>query len=237
MDGNVRIDRDILIAVSIGAISVIGICLVLLIGLRPQPTPAAASEPTVTPFKYLLVATETHTAEPEFATEAPVVPLDDQGDNPTTIITQSLATPGIGTPSETSVATDGTASAGTQVVDEGQMLTVGKYDDTDMRITYYGDWTTEFFVDGAFEESLYVSTLAGNTVTFSFMGRQLVLGYLGSSDFELGMVTVAIDGSPHQMDQSSGDNWTSPQLIFDEHFVVLTHQTGDVIYLDYIEIR
>lgn len=250
MDGNVRIDRDILIITGIAMISGLGICLLLFVSWIRIPTSAPVIGETNTPFKFMFLATEITTVDPNRLLETPETPSDEGLIVPTLPLTDVEPSAEVlvfptqpdsvsPTPSNTLSAPVTTPVAETDVapVDEEQVFFEGTFNDTDSRISYDGDWTSELFVASAYDETLYVSPSVGNTATFLFMGRQIVLGYLGSSEVDLGTATVLIDGKPYQMDQAGGSSWTSPQLSLVQHTVEVTHKTGDMIFIDYLEIR
>lgn len=241
MNGSLRIDRDILIIVIVATISGLGICLLLLIGRLQTSGPIPVADVTNTPFKYLFLATEISTIDPNTLIATPEIPSEEfilptslptEGIEPSPVVLSSVA-PG----ATSTAATNSIATTVVPTVDEAEVFFVGTFNDTDPRIEYDGDWTNELFVDDASEETLYISTSTGNTAKFTFLGKQVVIGYLGSNDVDLGTATILIDGTSYQMDQTSGDNWASPQLTSAQHTVVITHKTGDLIFLDYVEIR
>lgn len=252
MNTNLRLDRDILIPVAAAMLSTIGLCIVLWIGLRPAPEPAPVDEPTAPAFKFQLLATETHTPDLSLVTELPEDFFPEATTEPEVFLTEdseSFEDPGL----SPTLAEDPEFFATDEPLDPTEepelteepnleeeddlVFQAGVYDDTDYRIDYIGDWTSDLFTSGAYEETLSVSLSAGNTASFTFMGRQVVIGYLGSSEEDLGTAIVSIDGNPHQLDQGVGNNWTSPQLAFGEHIVVITHQAGDLLFLDHVDVR
>lgn len=252
MNSNLRFDRDLLIPMAVGMVATIGLCIALWIGLRPEPAPAAAPERTVTPFKYKLLATETFTPDPSLVTGLPEDPLEEATIDPESFSTDD---PGIlGDPELFPTLTEDPEFFVTEEAfdvteepelteepnlefDEEDVLSAGIYDDTDYRIGYIGDWESAIFgYETAYDGSLNISPSTGNTASFVFMGRQVVIGFLGA-DNDLGTAIVAIDGNPYQMDQGVGTTWSSPQLAFGEHVVIITHQTGDLLFMDQVEVR
>ncbi|HAV78689.1 MAG TPA: hypothetical protein DCX53_15175 [Anaerolineae bacterium] len=118
-------------------------------------------------------------------------------------------------------------------LDETTIL-AGKYDDTDARLDYTGDWVSELFVSGAFKETLYISPEIGDSMTFTFFGKQLILGY--KSDTGFGTLTIKIDNSEYSLNQLTGSEWVSVQLSQGVHSVTVLHKDGDFVSIDYINI-
>jgi hypothetical protein len=245
MNDNKRVDISILIPIGIGTFSILGICLALLIGYLNRPQTDIPVEQTAAPFKYLFLGTETLTPDPELETATPedifteeptasatpvalITPT--QNDFPSTPVIPTLtsiftgnATP-IPTSTPTSIPTD----------EETFTLEAGKYDDTNSYLEYDGDWVSELFVEGVYQETVYISTEIANSVTFTFTGKQVIIGYLGDVDF--GTAAITIDNDEFTLDQSDGSEWVSPQLTQGNHSVVIIHESGDFVNLDYIQI-
>lgn len=217
--------NSIFIPIAISIFSVTGIILILLNVYFEQPNTSAEATPSPTPFKYLLLATETGVPDP-----SEIRP------------TETIYTPPPPTEAELSVESSNTDSPPTNTplgvtsaptIDEALIFTEGIYDDIDERIMYEGDWVNEI-VETAYGETLFVSTTIGDTASFTFIGTQLQIAYL--EDASLGVVIVRIDEVEYSLDQSSGSEWLSPELPFGEHSALLIHESGDVILLDYINI-
>lgn len=247
MNDNKRVDISILIPIGIGAFSLLGICLALLIGYLNRPQTDIPVEQTAAPFKYLFLGTETLTPDPELETATPEDVFTEEptasatpvalitatkNDFPSTpvIPTQTRALTGNATstpniPAPTSIPTDD---------EETFTLEPGKYDDTNSYLEYDGDWVSELFVEGVYQETVYISTEIANSVTFTFTGKQVIIGYLGDVDF--GTVGITIDDDEFTLDQSDGSEWVSPQLTQGNHSVVIIHESGDFVNLDYIQI-
>lgn len=226
MKSQPSIDRGILIPIGISVLSIAGIGLLLLIVYFETPKATPLAEPTTTPFKYLFLATESHTPEPGLETVTP-----EESFSLTTPIASDFVITQDGTGTlDANVLPQGTS---TSSVEETLVFMEGKYDDIDDRIIYEGDWVSEI-VDIAYQETLFISTLTGNTAAFIFSGTQMQIGYL--EDPGLGTVIVSIDGVDYPLDQSDGFEWLSPELPFGEHSILLTHESGELIILDYIII-
>lgn len=233
MEHKPTLDFGLIIPLGIGFLSLLGIGLMGAIVYFDQPPETVPVSRTATSFKYLYLGTETPTPEPDAETASRKE-----------IVTEEILPPGSPDPStaqpdSTQIGTGG-STTGTPPVETntpsaatGSIFTEGEYDDIDDRITYDGDWVNEF-VDFAYGETLFVSTTVGDSASFTFLGIQVMIGYL--EDPELGVATVSIDGLEYPFNQSTGSEWISPPLQYGEHNVVITHDDGDVIILDYILI-
>jgi hypothetical protein len=118
-----------------------------------------------------------------------------------------------------------------------QPLRAGKYDDTDPNIAYDPYWTAlkNPGTANAYLGTLHASTNTGSEASFRFTGEGFRLGYQRGTNF--GTVTVLIDDQPYSFHEQAFDLvWRSPQLPPGDHFVRITHQSGESINLDYIEI-
>ncbi len=227
------IDRGIIAPIGIGILSAAGIVLISLIVYFDEPQASSLADPTTTPFKYLFLATETHTPETEAKLVTPTVIATGESSNGESAAIASPAL--VVTPNDESLPkTNATPTAtNTPAIDLNSVFIEGKYDDIDERVVYEGSWINEI-VESAYGETMFISTATGNTATFTFIGAQLQIGYLADPTF--GMVLVSIDGIEYPLDQSNGSEWLSPKLQFGEHSVILTHESGELAVLDYIVI-
>lgn len=226
------LDRGIFIPIGIGILSITGIILILLTVYLDQSKASAVSSPSPTPFKYLLLATETLTPE--------LVEADIPENTPSEEEEASSATPPAAPDFSVTLAnTDALATnaspgvTSTLSINDASVFTEGMYDDIDERIAYTGSWINEI-VESAYGETMFISTTTGDTAAFTFIGTQLQIGYLADPTF--GTAIVSIDGVEYSLDQSSGSKWLSPELPFGEYPVILTHENGELIVLDYINI-
>ena len=244
MDSKFSFDRGLLIPIGVGIFSIIGICLAFLSVYLDRQQAPAPQEPTVTPFKYLLLATETPLLNLEkielVATEA--IPTQEPTDTPS-IESSAPASP---LPPVTPVRTSTPPSSNstqqnptptrnvTPTSNTGTQNVSDRYDDTDPRLELDGDWNIDTNVNNAYQHTLSTSSSIGNDVIFTFTGTQIVIGYIGGAN--LGTATVWIDGDEFEMDQSTGTQWVSAEFSNDEHFVLIIHDAGDFINLDYINV-
>jgi hypothetical protein len=249
MDNKPYLERSLLIPIGIGVFSIVGILIVGLLAYLDVPQPVASTGQTATPFKYILLATETSLSVQGIETPLssqetivaapanPVLPPTLAGGSstfptqappqvlilPTNTLQASIPATSSIPASPTNTSSVGAASGSSQ-----------KYDETDEILDYDGNWQNQTGVGNAYQGTLTVSERIGNDVTFSVVGQQIVVGYLGGPD--LGSITISIDDDEFLLDESTGNKWVSPQLSSDEHFVILFHEEGDLINLDYIEV-
>ncbi|MBV6449908.1 MAG: hypothetical protein MHPDNHAH_00621 [Anaerolineales bacterium] len=219
----------------VGIPSLIGICLIGLITYRDGQQAISTAIPTHTPFKYLFLATEILTpqvtSETSLATrghsETPSTLTTPEPEDATLEITQTVTAGTLSGSNMPSTNSNPTTSPAALIVLE-------RYDDTDERLEYDGDWTGGIDIQGAFEGTLVTSATVTSDVIFTFEGQQIVIGYLGGSG--LGALFISIDDSEFHLNQSTGNPWLSPRFDAGEHFVILYHESGSSVNLDYIDI-
>jgi hypothetical protein len=225
-------NRELLIIIVVGLVSILGLVWIFLATNRSEPPIPPTLEPTTMPFEASPVETGTLPPPP------PATPT--LGETPPTATgTSPEAYPG--PPAETlpSASTLVSESGPTPTPDEMQPLAAGrKYDDTDPNIFYDRFWA--FKVNSgtayAYKGTLHISTSSGNEASFRFTGQQFFLGYQRGMNF--GIVTVIIDDQPYSFhEEALGNVWLSPQVSPGTHFVRLIHESGESINLDYIEVR
>jgi hypothetical protein len=234
MDSKPQLDRSLLFPASIGILSVIGICFILLIGrinLLREPAPVT---PTETPFKYIYLGTEPAIVTPspeetESNLSATPSPSNEEPVSPKTPTSRPL-------PSLVVLATATRRPFATST--PTPTPSTNTFDDTDFRLIYSGNWISQTNVSGAYQGTLHISTTLEDSVTFTFLGSQL--RYFYQAGPSLGTVTIAIDGLGYTIDQSSTTTqvreWISGALPKVNHTVVLTHTGGGSVNLDSIII-
>jgi hypothetical protein len=225
--------RSLLAPLVIGMLALFGICIILALAFFPQQDAEPLPTRTLTPFQYAFLATETMIPTP--ATETPEgssVSTLESADPAAGSTPFSLSTEQSGTSSN---RVDTTATPGTPdpLLDPGEPIAVGIYDESDSGFTYNGDWFNQENTD-AYMESVLVSDIVGNSMAFRFIGTQLWLGYLGSENS--GEITINIDGVETAIDQQLTDLWISDLLESGTHDVIIRHTSGGPVNLDYIEI-
>ncbi|MGZ9166348.1 MAG: hypothetical protein ACXW4U_14345, partial [Anaerolineales bacterium] len=235
-------DRGLLIPIGISVFSILGILIALLIVYFDKPAVVASPGPTATPFKFLLIATETSVLDLDTETPLPEVMFTEEPTEPILINTPEAGfpTPSIDTTpvppilasvtppisNATSDATSSATSSITPTIATPASNAADRLDDRDPLLDYGvgSSWVSETNA-GAYQQTLTVSNEIGNDVIFDFVGQQVIIGYLGASG--LGQITIYIDDNEFLLDQSVGRQWVSPQFANEEHFVFLIHEDGD----------
>ena len=227
-------DRELLIPIVVGVVSILGLAWIFLANFRSESATPPTVEPTAIPFDSTPFTTRTPRPRQSATSTMEETSL-------TATETSPVAYPG--PPSET-LPSAGTLIAETQPApfatpspDQVQPLPPGKYDDTHPNIAYDRHWApkmnsgTEF----AYKGTLHISDSIGNELSFHFTGKQIYLGYQRGRNF--GTVTVMIDDQPYSFhEQAFGNIWRSPPLAPGTHSVRLIHESGQSINLDSIEV-
>lgn len=253
MNNRHPIDRELLIPIFLGGLSVVGIAVVLIVGRALNAPAEIDATPSATPFQYVFLGTEpaitTLVVEgsetmPPLADTAEVEPFPSAAPSP--FSTPILITPrpprtvtgsAPGTP-RTGTATRAVISTSTRT---STPSTANTYDDTDSRLTYSGSWTSQLGVSGAYQDSLHISNTVGNSVTFTFTGTEVHVFYQAGPS--LGNITITIDsfgvgGLPISQAQNTTQikEWVSDVLSSGTHTVVIQHNGGGSINIDRIYI-
>ena len=225
-------DRSLLIPIVFGVFSIFGICLVLILARIASTREPVEVGDTATPFEYIFLGTE-----PAIVSATPEEDEDEETDENATATATAFSFSDQDTPEVTE--TDSSLvvlSTSTPTSSSNAPLNPGTYDDTEPRILYEGDWNVQQGVPGAFQNSLHVSSVLGNTFTIRFIGQQIRLFYQPGSG--LGTIEINLDGVQFELDQSgdeSGDaEWSSPLLVNGTHTFVVTHLGGGAVNLDQI---
>lgn len=226
------LDRDFLIPIGVTGLSIIGFAFVFFLFRMQESRREVPPEATDTPFKYLFLGTVTSTPTLNLTKQVTVNETPTLERNASSSPAFSTAEAGTNQPGSELTMTATLAVIGTPTLNPA-IFPAGKFDDIDDRILYDGDWVSEI-VDTAYGETLFISTLVGDTAGFTFTGTQFTIGYL--EDPGLGIVTIIIDGTEYTLDQSNGFEWVSPELPPGEHTVTMIHETGEIIILDYLII-
>jgi hypothetical protein len=265
MDNQPSIDRTILLPILIGAFSIFGILILLLIGRLNASRASLPVEETETPFKYIFLGTEPGLfTESSEATETDLLsetstPFDGAIATATprppgvtaTLVTpnvtggppgnnQTVAPPiNITLPGNTSLPTSTSLSA------SSPPLNAGTYDDTHNYLVYDGPgWASPTAGGGdcgPITGTLHVSTTLGSSVSFRFIGWELRLRYQAAPS--LGTITIRIDNINFdpliQTDTTTHIvEWVSPDpLSQSTHNVTITHLNGGSVNLDCVIVR
>jgi hypothetical protein len=250
MDNKPAIDRDLLIPIVIGGLSVVGIVVVLLIGRAVNTPVELPMTPSATPFQYIYLGTEPAIST-QFIEGSVLPPTDEFPDgfpiNPTsafeTPTPPSASTPLIlptlgasatsssgGVPGTSTPRPSPTSTPGTAVV-------ANTYDDADTRLEYSSGWVSQTGVTGSYQNTLHVSDTIGNSVTFTFTGQEIQLFYQAGSS--LGTLTITFDTEtlaiPVNQAQSNGV-WVYLLQTGGSHTVTIRHTSGGSVNIDKLVI-
>ena len=231
-------DRSVIIPIGISVFSIVGILIIWFTVYLDKPQVVVPADPTATAFKFLFLASETPTPDPALETAPPEGTFPEEPTGPIPINTPREGFSAF--PTEASAQTNPSVNntlpgSTTTHADSSAVLNViDTFDDADPRLQYDGDWVSQTNVGNASQGTLFVSNTIGNDVTFLFFGQQIIIGYLGEPG--LGFISISIDDDEFEVDQSGGNEWTSSQFIDEEHFVIIVHESGNSVNLDYINI-
>lgn len=225
-------DRDLLIPIAVGIVSILGLAWILLTNDRSESTILTTVEPTAIPFDISPFVTQMRTPRP-----SATPPLEET--SPGTTETGLAAYPG---PPEETAASAGSLMTETRSIPSDtatpeHSFPSGKYDNTDPNIAYDRHWTFRMNpgTENAYKGTLHISSGIGSEVSFHFTGHRLHLGYQRGRNF--GTVTVLIDGQPYRFHEQAFDRiWRSPELAPGLHSVRIIHESGESVNLDYIEV-
>lgn len=250
MNNRHPIDRELLIPIFLGGLSVVGIAVVLIVGRALNAPAQIDATPSATPFQYVYLGTEPAITTLVVEGSETMPPLADTAefepfpsDAPSPISTPILITPRSRTATSGAPGTPRTGTATRAVTPTSTRTsapsTANTYDDTDSRLTYSGSWTSQLGVSGAYQESLHISNTVGNSVTFTFTGTEIHVFYQAGPS--LGTMTITIDsfGDPpisQAQNNTQIKEWISDTLYSGTHTVVIQHNGGGSINIDRIYI-
>jgi hypothetical protein len=255
MDNRPAFDRALLLPIALAGFSIIGIIVVLLIGRSLNSPPPVSASPSATQFQYIYLGTEPAITTPltegsdvaPLPTEAPIeTPLETPVEVTDGVAssTSSIGTPIILTqPNTTSTSTSLVLSTNTPspLLTSTSTATLSTavggntYDDTDSRIEYVGNWTSQTGVSGAYQSTLHISNTNGNSIEFSFTSQEIHVFYQAGPS--LGSMTITIDGlGGPEISQAQNvtqiKEWVSSVLSAGSHNIVITHSRGGSINID-----
>lgn len=234
MNNQPGFDRELLIPIVVGGLSVVGIIVVLLVGRSLNAPAEVPATPSSTPFQYVYLGTEPAiTTLVVDGSELP--PTEEPVDEFATPTRPPVATPIILTPPNgTRTATPTRTRAAT--VTNTSSAPANTYDDT--VLDYSEGWVSLTGVDGAYQETLHISNTAGNTVTFTFTGTEIHVYYQAGPTS--GTMTITIDsfGDPPISQQGTTQirEWVSDPLSSGSHTVDIQHVGGGSINIDRLYI-
>ncbi|MEW6083984.1 MAG: hypothetical protein AB1607_05235 [Chloroflexota bacterium] len=238
MENKPAFDRGLILPIILGAFSIFGICLVLLLARLSTFRAVTEVENTSTPFRFLFLGTEpgisTTTPEEEEEqlpppTEAPITFASSTPKTEETI--DSVASP-----TRTRTPPPAGSSSATPTTASSAPLNPGTYDQSDQRIEYTDEWIAQTGVAGVFQNTLHVSNTLDSSASFRFIGEQIRIFYQSGSG--LGTIRISLDGFEYDLDESAEvvvqSEWISPVLINGTHTVTITHLSGGAVNLDMI---
>jgi hypothetical protein len=263
MNNQPPFNRDLIIPIILGGISVLGLIVALLIGRSLSSPPPVPMTPSSTPFEFILLGTEPAITTPlvegsEIATlpedpfgEAPAFPSAESPSAPTPNILPQLNrtnTPGgSGLPTSAVLRTNTPGGSGLPTSTSGVPRTAtlstastsDTYDDTDPRFAYTGNWITQTDVSGAHQGTLHISPTVGDTVTFTFTGDEIHVFYQAGPS--LGMVAITIDAAgPPPLSQAQSETqikeWVYELDSGGTHWISIQHSSGGSINIDSIRV-
>ena len=226
-------DRELLIPIAVGVVSILGVGWILLTNYRSESSIPPAVETTAIPFDFGQL--ETRMPPPSAIPALEETPPTINGTRPDVYPNPSAeALPSV----TTMIAESPPALSATLAPDQAPPLQAGKiYDDMDPSIAYDRYWTIlkNPGTKNAYKGALHVSGSIGNEASFRFTGKQIYIGYQRGKNF--GTVTVMIDDQPYNFHEQALDLlWRSPSLSPGTHSVRIIHDSGQSINLDYIEV-
>lgn len=232
-------EHSLLVPIGISIFSIVGILIALAIVYLDKPDEPAPATPTSTPFRYIFLGTETSVPSPDLEIAPSEESFPEELEDPIFI---EIDTPQAGLPTpilpggaSTQVSTlPGSNSQASPTVGTAELTVAERYDNTDPLLDFDGDWESQTNVADAYQGTLSVSNTIGSDLIFAFTGQQMIIGYLG--DTGLGNLLISLDDQDFQVNQSTGREWVSPQLPNTEHFVIIIHDSGESINLDYINV-
>jgi len=251
MDNRPPFDRGLLLPITLSGFSIIGIIAVLMIGRSLNSPPPVSVTPSATQFQYIYLGTEPAITTP-LVEGSDVAPLPTEAPVETPVeVTESLASPtsSIGTPiiltnanttfTSTSIVlrtnTPSPLTTSTSTATGSTAVGGNTYDDTDSRIQYIGNWTSQTGVSGAYQSTLHISNTGGNSIEFSFTSQEIHVFYQAGPS--LGTMTITIDGLggpaiSQAQNATQIKEWASGVLPAGAHNIVITHSSGGSINID-----
>ncbi len=237
MDNRSPFNRDLLIPILLGGLSVVGIIIVLFIGLsRNSPTEVPAT-PSETPFQYLFLGTEPAITTPLIEVSEAPAPTEDTSVFATSTRSSDSTPLALATNTTTNnvVSTSTLNRVVTATSTNSTAAASNTYDDMDTRLAYSGTWTSQTNVSGAYQGTLHVSTGIGDFVTFTFTGQDIHLFYQAGPS--LGTIIITIDGvGPPPLDQSQSQTqikeWVYHLDTSGTHSIVVQHFGGGSVNID-----
>lgn len=243
MNNQPSFDRGLLIPIGVGIFSLIGICVLLVMGQINSSRAVVEEVPTASPFKYSLIGTEP---------ALPIFTLDASAEAPGTTTpgaprttTLPATIPVFSTNTSASVVpiitlpatTVANTPTRTPTSASAAPLGPGTYDDMHDRLIYSDGWDESTGV-GVHQGTLHVSDTIGSSVSFRFIGQEIRVFFQAGPS--LGSVRLTLDGATYDISQANSSTqiyeWALPRVTNGTHTVTITHISGGSVNLDSIII-
>ena len=234
LDNKPSFDRELILPILLGGLSVIGIGVVFVWGRLADARQAAPVMATETQMRYVYLGTE-----PGLSTLTP-----DVTDTPLPTMTELvlpppvLITPPAVTDTSLVLPTQAPARTATPTASPTIDAILSKIDDTYFELLYEGDWVSQSDVADAYQNTLHISLTVGNSVSYTFTGQQVIVSFQAGPS--LGRISINLDGLVFELDQANSNtqliDWQSAVLIRGTHTMVITHLSGGSVNLDSIII-
>ncbi|HSG44619.1 MAG TPA: hypothetical protein VLA72_15830 [Anaerolineales bacterium] len=234
MDNKPSFDRELILPILLGGLSVIGIGVVFMWGSLSNARQTISAPDTETPLRFVYLGTEPglSTLTPE-ATNTPLP----------TVTELVLPPPGpLASPSITSTSlvlpTGPPPRTATPTPSATISSVLSKIDDTYFELLYDGDWVDQSNVTDTYQNTLHISFTVGNSVSYTFTGQQIIVSFQAGPS--LGRIGINLDGLLFEVDQESSNtelvDWQSAVLVWGTHTLVISHISGGSVNLDSITI-
>lgn len=229
-DKKPSIDPGLLAPGLLGLLSVVGIAVIFFLVNAEASRPAAEPVSTATQFRFIYLGTE-----PGLSTLTPQA-------TPTRFILETPEEPATQAPFLTLPPTQNGRPTQAAVRTPTATPTIPalflKVDDTYFELLYNGDWVAQSNVTGTEQNTLHISFRVGNSMSFTFVGQQVIVSYQAGPS--LGSVRITLDGLEFDVSQAAGQTqlmeWRSPILVRGTHELVIEHLSGGSVNLDAISI-
>jgi hypothetical protein len=239
MDHPPSFDRSLLLPIGVGVFSLIGMCVILVLGRMNSDGAVVEEIPTATAFQYAFIGTEpaistlTGTVVDEEEISTPTAGAFPTAPPETPVIQATNTSPPIITlpPLENT-----NTPTRTQTSESAAPFGAGTFDNTDSRFLYSGEWGRQTGVSGAYQNTLEVSGTLGSSVTFRFIGNELRVFFQAAPS--LGTIRLTLDGTNYDMPQSSSttqiEEWVLSTSTAGTHTVTISHVSGGSVNFDSI---
>ena len=241
MDNKTPFDRSLLIPISIGCFSVVGICLVLFAARLSTTRGNVQSAETALPPKYQYLATEPGVVFPteiSSPTESPATIAPTFEISLPTPTPLAITSPIPSTPASTDIVQPRSTNTLTPTISPTAQFLNVTYDDNDLRFLYTGNWDSQSGLAGTYQNTLHISNTIGDSVQLSFVGQKIRFSYQAGPS--LGQIAIKLDSAQFALDEAAATTviniWESPVLVLSSHTITITHISGGSVNIDSITV-